>query len=169
MPCGVWAMPMGVRGSAPGLTRTSAWSCRGPLGCGPCGVWAMGVRDLPPDSRELQRGHVEAQWGVGHGGTWLGPGTHENFSVVVYRGPVGCQAGCGPWGYVARPRDSRELQRGRVEVQRRPVALPHVQRDVLRLEAVDHRARRLVHQLLSESEPPVRPLHCLQHAPPTDC
>ena len=50
---------------------------------------------------------------------------------------------------------SPELECVVVEVQRRSVALAHVQADVFGVEDLDHGARRLVHELLRQSEPAV--------------
>ena len=54
--------------------------------------------------------------------------------------------------------DLLELERGLVEVERGPVALAHVEGDVLGVEGLHHGARRLVHQLLGEAEAAVRAL-----------
>ncbi len=73
---------------------------------------------------------------------------------IVRNGPVAIRA--------SGRRHSLELERVGVEMERRAVALAHVQRHVFGVEAFRHGARRLVHQLLRQPEASVRPLHRLK-------
>lgn len=52
-----------------------------------------------------------------------------------------------------------ELQATRVKVESRAITPAYVQRDVFRSEALHHRPGRLVHQLLSDAQSPVRAFH----------
>lgn len=61
--------------------------------------------------------------------------------------------------------DSLKSEGIRVQIQRRPVADTHVQRDVFGVERLDHGPGRLIHQLLSDAEASKRSLHSLKENP----
>jgi len=56
--------------------------------------------------------------------------------------------------------DDLELEGVGVEVQSSPIALSHMQRNVLGVEALDHGLRGLVHKLLGQTQSAIGTLYC---------